>query len=53
MGNYVMQIVFFCFLLDNVGVCLHKEKGSPDMIRVLDCLEGENKLVDVNVLAAR
>ncbi|XP_037314747.2 uncharacterized protein LOC119209467 [Pungitius pungitius] len=38
---------------DNIGVCLHKEKGSPDMIRVLDCLEGENKLVDVNVLAAR
>ncbi|XP_049930594.1 uncharacterized protein LOC126408879 isoform X1 [Epinephelus moara] len=38
---------------DNIGVCMHKEKGSPDMIRVLDCLTGEDEAVDVNVLAAR
>ncbi|XP_042354028.1 uncharacterized protein LOC121951668 [Plectropomus leopardus] len=38
---------------DNVGVCLTKDKGSPDMIRVLDCLDGKEKVVDVNLLAAR
>ncbi|XP_059200814.1 uncharacterized protein LOC131980577 [Centropristis striata] len=38
---------------DNVGVCLRKDKGSPDMIYVLDCLTGKNEKVDVNVLAAR
>ncbi|XP_044074806.1 uncharacterized protein LOC122886540 [Siniperca chuatsi] len=38
---------------DNLGVALYKEKGSPDMIRVLDCLDGEDKIVDVNLLAAR
>ncbi|XP_034558437.1 uncharacterized protein LOC117826466 isoform X2 [Notolabrus celidotus] len=38
---------------DNLGVCLYKEKGSPDMIRVRDCLAGKDITVDVNVLAAR
>ncbi|XP_034089727.1 uncharacterized protein LOC117557863 [Gymnodraco acuticeps] len=38
---------------DNIGVCLRKEKCSPDMIVVLDCLDGKNKTVDVNLLAAR
>ncbi|XP_038573661.1 uncharacterized protein LOC119901939 isoform X1 [Micropterus salmoides] len=38
---------------DNLGVSLCKEKGSPDMIRVLDCLDGKTKTVDVNLLAAR
>ncbi|XP_068427735.1 uncharacterized protein [Clinocottus analis] len=38
---------------DNIGVSLHKDKGSPDMIRVHDCLDGKDKVVDVNVLAAR
>ncbi|XP_041804976.1 uncharacterized protein LOC121614939 [Chelmon rostratus] len=38
---------------DNLGVCLHKEKGSPDMIKVHDCLDGKEKSVDVNLLAAR
>ncbi|XP_039670716.1 uncharacterized protein LOC120567772 isoform X1 [Perca fluviatilis] len=38
---------------DNIGVCLNKEKGSPDMIVVHDCLDGQNKTVDVNELAAR
>ncbi|XP_035525876.1 uncharacterized protein LOC118334163 [Morone saxatilis] len=38
---------------DNLGVCLHKEKGCPDMIQVLDCLDGKTKSVDVNLLAAK
>ncbi|KAI3374835.1 hypothetical protein L3Q82_021373 [Scortum barcoo] len=38
---------------DNLGVCLQKEKGSPDMIKVHDCLDGKEKTVDVNLLAAR
>lgn len=38
---------------DNLGICLCKEKGSPDMIHVHDCLDGKGKSVDVNVLAAR
>ncbi|KAF3858102.1 hypothetical protein F7725_011303 [Dissostichus mawsoni] len=38
---------------DNIGVCLRKEKCSPDMIVVLDCFDGKNKTVDVNLLAAR
>nr|XP_046263975.1 uncharacterized protein LOC124069172 isoform X2 [Scatophagus argus] len=38
---------------DNLGVCLHKEKGSPDMIKVHDCLDGKSISVDVNLLAAR
>lgn len=46
-----------CFLMyaltDNLGVYLYKDKGSNDMIKVYDCLDGEIKTVDVNVLAAR
>uniref|UniRef100_A0A8C4GV26 Uncharacterized protein n=1 Tax=Dicentrarchus labrax TaxID=13489 RepID=A0A8C4GV26_DICLA len=38
---------------DNLGVCLYKEKGLPDMIQVLDCLNGKTKSVDVNLLAAK
>ncbi|XP_044223340.1 uncharacterized protein LOC122993329 isoform X2 [Thunnus albacares] len=38
---------------DNLGVYLYKDKGSNDMIKVHDCLDGEVKTVDVNVLAAR
>ncbi|KAM3604716.1 uncharacterized protein V6R79_015353 [Siganus canaliculatus] len=38
---------------DNLGVSLHKDKGSLDMINVLDCLDGKTKSVDVNLLAAR
>ncbi|XP_041658952.1 uncharacterized protein LOC121519913 [Cheilinus undulatus] len=38
---------------DNLGVCLYKDKGSSDSIRVRDCLSGKNKIVDVNLLAAR
>lgn len=46
-------ILIFFSLSDNLGVCLGKEKGSPDMIIVLDCLVGKEKVLDVNVLAAR
>lgn len=45
--------MFLFSLSDNLGVCLHKEKGSPDMINVLDCLDGKTKSVDVNELAAK
>ncbi|XP_028986610.1 uncharacterized protein LOC114843928 [Betta splendens] len=38
---------------DNLGVYLHKDKGSTDMITVYDCLDGKEKTVDVNVLAAK
>ncbi|CAJ1072792.1 uncharacterized protein LOC123972839 [Xyrichtys novacula] len=38
---------------DNLGVCFSKEKGSPDMINVLDCLAGKDITVDINVLEAR
>ncbi|KAM6989315.1 uncharacterized protein LKV04_009000 [Tautogolabrus adspersus] len=38
---------------DNLGVCLYKDKGSPDMIRVRDCLNGKVITEDVNLLAAR
>ncbi|KAK5860154.1 hypothetical protein PBY51_021651 [Eleginops maclovinus] len=38
---------------DNIGVFWSKDKCSPDMIKVLDCLDGKQKTVDVNVLAAR
>ncbi|KAM9349900.1 uncharacterized protein ABDE67_009615 [Symphorus nematophorus] len=38
---------------DNLGVCLHKAKGCPDMIDVHDCLAGKRVSVDVNLLAAR
>ncbi|TMS09657.1 Protein THEM6 [Larimichthys crocea] len=38
---------------DNLGVSLQKDKGSPDMIHVHDCLDGKRKTVDVNLLAAR
>ncbi|XP_073347040.1 uncharacterized protein [Pagrus major] len=38
---------------DNLGVYSHKDKGSPDMINVHDCLDGKVKTVDVNLLAAR
>ncbi|XP_030258472.1 uncharacterized protein LOC115572482 isoform X2 [Sparus aurata] len=38
---------------DNLGVFLYKDKGSPDMINVHDCLDGKVKTVDVNLLAAR
>ncbi|XP_056247640.1 uncharacterized protein LOC130178985 isoform X2 [Seriola aureovittata] len=38
---------------DNLGVYLYKDKGSADMIRVHDCLDGKEKTLDVNVLAAR
>ncbi|KAG7454163.1 bifunctional E2/E3 enzyme R795-like isoform 3 [Solea senegalensis] len=37
---------------DNLGVYLGKNKGSPDVIIVHDCLDGKEKTVDVNVLAA-
>ncbi|XP_040000548.1 uncharacterized protein LOC120799424 [Xiphias gladius] len=38
---------------DNLGIYLYKDKGSADMIKVLDCLDGKVKTVDVNVLAAK
>ncbi|XP_071347785.1 uncharacterized protein [Trachinotus anak] len=38
---------------DNLGVYLYKDKGSADMIKVHDCLDGKKKTVDVNVLAAK
>ncbi|XP_034411784.1 uncharacterized protein LOC117746629 [Cyclopterus lumpus] len=38
---------------DNIAICLCKNKGSPDMITVHDCLDGKDKAVDVNMLAAR
>ncbi|XP_069013785.1 uncharacterized protein [Embiotoca jacksoni] len=38
---------------DNLGVYMHKDKGSSDMIIVHDCLDGKQKGVDVNVLAAK
>ncbi|XP_031720975.1 uncharacterized protein LOC116393107 isoform X2 [Anarrhichthys ocellatus] len=38
---------------DNIAICLSQEKGCPGMIRVHDCLDGKDKAVDVNVLAAR
>ncbi|XP_061587147.1 uncharacterized protein LOC133451986 [Cololabis saira] len=38
---------------DNLGIYLSKDKSSSDMIRVQDCLDGEEKVVDINVLAAK
>ncbi|KAM6919575.1 uncharacterized protein PEZ65_011673 isoform 2-T3 [Lycodopsis pacificus] len=38
---------------DNIAICLSQEKGCPGMIRVHDCLDGKDKTVDVNLLAAR
>ncbi|XP_026168371.1 uncharacterized protein LOC113133734 [Mastacembelus armatus] len=38
---------------DNLGICLYKDKGAADIINVHDCLDGEVKRVDVNVLAAK
>ncbi|XP_072219245.1 uncharacterized protein [Leuresthes tenuis] len=38
---------------DNLGFYLHRDKGSPDMIKVHDCLDGKVKTVDVNELAAK
>ncbi|KAM9844539.1 uncharacterized protein ACBR49_011369 [Aulostomus maculatus] len=38
---------------DNLGVYLHKDKVSGDMIKVYDCLSGKTQTVDVNLLAAR
>ncbi|KAM6990094.1 uncharacterized protein LKV04_009659 [Tautogolabrus adspersus] len=38
---------------DNLGVCLEKDKLSPDMIRVRDCFNGKVRTEDVNLLAAR
>ncbi|KAM7400412.1 hypothetical protein PAMA_004886 [Pampus argenteus] len=38
---------------DNLGVYLYKDKGSNDMINVLDCLAGKVITVDVNILAAK
>lgn len=38
---------------DNLGIYLYKDKGSLDMIRVRDCLTGQIKTSDVNVLAAK
>ncbi|XP_037644285.1 uncharacterized protein LOC119499124 isoform X1 [Sebastes umbrosus] len=38
---------------DNIGVCLCQVKGAPGVIRVHDCLDGKDKAVHVNVLAAR
>ncbi|XP_047223205.1 uncharacterized protein LOC124869417 [Girardinichthys multiradiatus] len=38
---------------DNLGIYLYKDKGSPDMIKVRDCLDGKVKTVDLNVLAAK
>nr|XP_019961982.1 PREDICTED: uncharacterized protein LOC109641850 isoform X1 [Paralichthys olivaceus]XP_019961990.1 PREDICTED: uncharacterized protein LOC109641850 isoform X1 [Paralichthys olivaceus]XP_019961998.1 PREDICTED: uncharacterized protein LOC109641850 isoform X1 [Paralichthys olivaceus] len=38
---------------DNLGVYLYKSKGSTDMIRVHNCLDGTSTEVDVNVLAAK
>ncbi|KAM6919292.1 uncharacterized protein FYW49_008813 [Xenentodon cancila] len=37
---------------DNLGIYLTKDKESSDMIRVQDCLDGKEKVVDINVLAA-
>ncbi|XP_041849079.1 uncharacterized protein LOC121644894 [Melanotaenia boesemani] len=37
---------------DNLGIYLYKDKGATHMIKVRDCLDGEIKTVDVNVLAA-
>ncbi|XP_035994236.1 uncharacterized protein LOC105940070 [Fundulus heteroclitus] len=38
---------------DNLGIYLYKDKGSPDMIKVIDCLDGEVKTMDLNILAAK
>ncbi|XP_034469841.1 uncharacterized protein LOC117778419 isoform X1 [Hippoglossus hippoglossus] len=38
---------------DNLGVYLHKSKGSTDMIMVHNCLDGKSIEVDVNELAAK
>ncbi|AWP03881.1 putative bifunctional E2/E3 enzyme R795-like [Scophthalmus maximus] len=38
---------------DNLGVSLYKDKGSADTIRVHNCLDGKETVVDVNVLAAQ
>ncbi|XP_020490869.2 uncharacterized protein [Labrus bergylta] len=38
---------------DNLGVCLEKDKLSPDMIQVRDCFNGKVRKEDVNQLAAR
>ncbi|XP_029309683.1 uncharacterized protein LOC115022742 [Cottoperca gobio] len=38
---------------DNVGVYVGKDKCSPEMIMVHDCLDGKDKTVDLNLLAVR
>ncbi|KAM9307146.1 uncharacterized protein KZ484_000500 [Pholidichthys leucotaenia] len=37
---------------DNLGVYQNKNKATPAMIDVLDCISGKFKQVDVNILAA-
>ncbi|XP_036939828.1 uncharacterized protein LOC119011099 [Acanthopagrus latus] len=51
LGDHRASLVFLS--KDNLGVYLYKDKGSPDMINVHDCLDGKVKTVDVNLLAAR
>ncbi|CAK6983703.1 uncharacterized protein LOC121913673 [Scomber scombrus] len=38
---------------DNLGVYMHKDKATPAMIKVYDCLAGKVKDVDVDELAAK
>lgn len=40
----------FCFT-GNLGVYLNKDKATPAMIKVHDCLSGKIKNVDVDELA--
>ncbi|XP_031589461.2 uncharacterized protein LOC116315329 [Oreochromis aureus] len=50
LGHYQSCLVLLSE--DNLGIYLHKSKRTADMIDVRDCLDGEVKTMDLNLLAA-